>query len=149
MGPTTTCSTSTFECSFIFIFFIFLPLVCCTSKIDLRVCTKIGMCVGVYEKWYEKWYLNDDTKLVRYRFHSWWCHQMETFSALLAICARNSPVTGEFPSQRPVTRSFDVFYDLRMNKRLSKQRWGWWFETPSRPLWRHCNDSRSYLWSFV
>ena len=43
----------------------------------------------------------------------WWRHQMETFSALLALCARNSPVTGEFPSQRPVTRSFDVFFDLR------------------------------------
>ena len=52
--------------------------------------------------------------------------------ALLALCARNSPVTGEFPSQRPVKRSFDVFYDLRLNKRLSKQSWGWWFETPSR-----------------
>ena len=38
----------------------------------------------------------------------------------------NSPVTGEFPAQRPVTRSFDVFFDLRLNKRLSKQRWGWW-----------------------
>ena len=70
-------------------------------------------------------------------YHSWWRHQMETFSALLAICAGNSPVTGEFPAQRPVTRSFDVF--LRLNQRLSKQSWGWWFETPSRPLWRHCN----------
>ena len=38
---------------------------------------------------------------------------MEVFSALLALCAGNSPVTGEFPSQRPVTRSFDVFFDLR------------------------------------
>ena len=66
-----------------------------------------------------------------------WRHQMETFSALLAICAGNSPVTGEFPAQRPVTRSFDVFFDLRLNKRLSKQSRGWWFETPSRPLWRH------------
>ena len=43
--------------------------------------------------------------------NSWWRHQMETFSALLAICAGNSPVPGEFPSQRPVTRSFDVFFD--------------------------------------
>ena len=40
---------------------------------------------------------------------------METFSALLAICAGNSPVTGEFPARRPVTRSFDVFFDLRPN----------------------------------
>ena len=72
---------------------------------------------------------------------SWWCHWMETFPALLALCAGNSPVTGEFPAQRPVTRSFDVFVDLRMNKRLSKQSGGWWFETPLRSLWRHCNDS--------
>ena len=55
-----------------------------------------------------------------------------TFSALPDICAGNSPVTGEFPTQRPVTRSFDIFFDLRLNKRLSKQRWGWWFETSSR-----------------
>ena len=45
-------------------------------------------------------------------------------------------------TQRPVTRNFDVFFDLRLNKRLSKQSWGWWLETPSRPLWRHCNDLR-------
>ena len=56
----------------------------------------------------------------------WWRHQMESFSALLALCAGNSPVTGEFPAQRPVTRSFDVFYDLCLNKRLSKQSRGWW-----------------------
>ena len=73
------------------------------------------------------------------RLFSWWRHQMQTFSALLAICAVNSPVPGEFPAQRPVTRSFDVFFDLRLNKRLSKHSWGWWFETLSRPLWRHCN----------
>ena len=70
-----------------------------------------------------------------------WRHQMKTFSALLAICAGNSPVPGEFPTQRPVTRSFDVFFHLRLNKRLSKQWWGWWFETLSGPLWRHCNGT--------
>ena len=43
------------------------------------------------------------------------------------------------PAQGPVTRSFDVFSDLHLNNRLSKQSWGWWFETPSRPLWRHSN----------
>ena len=46
----------------------------------------------------------------------------------------------EFPTQRPVTRSFDTFFDLRLNKQLSKQSWGWWFEMLSHPLWRHCND---------
>ena len=70
---------------------------------------------------------------------SWWRHQMETFSALLAICAGKSPVPGEFHSQRPVTRSFDVFFDLHLNKRLSKQSWGWWFEL-SCQLWRPCDD---------
>ena len=44
-----------------------------------------------------------------------WCHQMETLSALLAICAGNSPVSIEFPAQRPVTRSFDIFFDLPPN----------------------------------
>ena len=46
---------------------------------------------------------------------------METFSALLALRAENSPITGEFPAQRPVTRTFDAFFDRRLNKRLSKQ----------------------------
>ena len=70
---------------------------------------------------------------------SWKRNQMETLSALLALCAGNSPVTGEFPSQRPVTRSFAVFFDLRLHKRLSKQSWGWWFGTPSHSLWCHSN----------
>ena len=51
----------------------------------------------------------------------------------------NPPVTGGFPSQRPVARSFDVFFDLRLNKRLSKQSRRLWFETQSRSLWRYCN----------
>ena len=68
-------------------------------------------------------------------------NEMETFSASLAICAGNSPVPGEFPAQRPVTRSFDVFFDLRLNKRLIKQSRGWWFETLSR----HRNDKREVL----
>ena len=46
---------------------------------------------------------------------------------------------GKFPAQRPVTQSFDVFFDLCPNKQLSKQPWGWWFETPSWSLWRQCN----------
>ena len=79
---------------------------------------------------------------------SQWRHQMETFSALLALCAGNSPVTGEFPAQRPVTRSFHVFVDLCLNKRLSKQSWRWWFETPSRSLWRHCNV-KHFCWNRI
>ena len=79
---------------------------------------------------------------------TWWRHQMETFSALLAICTGNSPVTGEFPTQRPVTRSFQVFFGLRLNKRLSKESWGWWFETLSCSLWRHIYISNAVTFSW-
>ena len=62
---------------------------------------------------------------------------MEAFSALLALCEGKPSVNDEFPSQGPVTWSFGVFFDLRLNKRLSKQWRHRWFETPSRSLWRH------------
>ena len=52
----------------------------------------------------------------------------------------------EFPTQRPVTRSFDVFFDRRLNKRLSNQPWGRWFETPSWSLWRCNENSNLYNW---
>ena len=71
-------------------------------------------------------------------------HGMMTSSNVDTFCVTD-PLCGEFtghrwiPTQRPVMRSFDVFFDLRLNKRLSKQLWGWWLETPSCPLWRHCN----------
>ena len=54
---------------------------------------------------------------------------------------------GEFPAQGPVTRSFDVFFDLHPNKRLSKQWRGWWFETQPCPLWRHRNDEVGFAGS--
>ena len=60
---------------------------------------------------------------------TWWRHQMETFSVLLPHCERNS------------LQSFDVFFDLHLNKQLSKQSRGLWFETPSHPLWCHCNEN--------
>ena len=69
---------------------------------------------------------------------------MGAFSAVLVILAENSSVTGEFPAQRPVTRSFGVFFDLHRNTGLSKQSWGWWFETPSCPLWHHNNVNVAY-----
>ena len=53
-------------------------------------------------------------KVFSWCLKTWWRHQMETFSALLAICAGNSPVPGEFLAQRPVTWSFDVFFDLHL-----------------------------------
>ena len=64
-----------------------------------------------------------------------WRHQIVTFSALLALYEGNPLVTDGFPSQRPVTQSFEVFFDLRPNKQLSKQSRR--FDTPSRSLWRH------------
>ena len=81
---------------------------------------------------------------------TWWRLQMVTFSTLLALCEGNSPVAGEFPSQRPVTWSLDVFFDLCQNKRLSKQSWCWWFEMPSHSLWRHCNGNvKSLIMGFI
>ena len=53
------------------------------------------------------------------------------------------------PAQRPVTRSFDVFFDLRLNKMLSKQSWGRWFEPLSCPLWRHSNAPWSSFYSWL
>ena len=54
------------------------------------------------------------------------------------LCGEFTGARG-IPSKGLVTRSFDVFFDMRLNQRLSKQWWGWWFETLPRPLWRHCN----------
>ena len=75
---------------------------------------------------------------------AWWRHQMETFPLYWPF-VRGIFGPGEFPSQRPMTRSFDVFFDLRLNKRLSKQLWSWWFETLSSPLWRHSNGVKISL----
>ena len=104
------------------------------SKIIVRIC---------HPRWNlpPRWPMASDTYRHKW-FRTCWRHQMEIFSALLALYVGNSPVTGEFPAQRPVTRGFDVFFDLRLNKPLNKQSWGWWFETLSRSLWRHCNESK-------
>ena len=57
-----------------------------------------------------------------------------------ARCAGNSSVTGEIPLTKASDAKLDVFYDQRLNTRLSKQSWGWWFETLSRSLRRYCNE---------
>ena len=82
-------------------------------------------------------------------WNAWWRHQMETFFALLDVCETNSPVTAEFTSQMPVTRIFDVFFDLPLNKRLSKPTKRRWFEPPPRPLWRRCNENISHFLCYV
>ena len=77
-------------------------------------------------------------------YYPWWRHQMETFSALLALCAGNSPVPVNSPHKGQWRGALMFSVDLRLNKRLSKQPWGWWFETPSWSLWRQCNVLMSY-----
>ena len=72
-------------------------------------------------------------------FHCMMTSSMETFSALLALCEGNSPVTSEFHSQGPLMWSFDVSFDLHLHKWLSKPLRCQWFETASCSLWHHCN----------
>ena len=62
---------------------------------------------------------------------------------------RFGPVVMGMPSHRPVTRGFDIFFDLCLNKRLSEQSKRWWYKTPSRSLWSHCNVTSPYCWAFV
>ena len=107
------------------------------SFLTLHTPSKITNTITAFNKWWQGPHMKRS-------WVTWWRHQMETFSALLAICAGNSPVSGEFPAQRPVTRSFGVFFDRPPKKHLSKQSWGWWFETLPRPLWRHSNVP--WLW---
>ena len=73
---------------------------------------------------------------------AWWCHQMETFSVLLALCVgiRRSSVKCPHKCKWRGALMFSLICAL--NKRLSKQSWVWWFETLSRWLWRHCNGPR-------
>ena len=85
----------------------------------------------------------------RVRVH--WLHRINCATSVMMTSSNGNifrvtgHLCGEFPAQRPVTRSFDVFFDLRLNKWLSKQPWGWWFETPSHPLWRHCNGDQKLI----
>ena len=74
---------------------------------------------------------------------TWWRHQMETFSALLALCAGNSPMTGEFPTQRSSNAELWCFFGIGEGKQVNEPSICWWFETLLRPLWRHCNASIS------
>ena len=133
----------------ILIYHRWLIIHCCTFYVSVQICNLklLVLFCDVHVSHYTIHLIifHSITRYMQHTLHSkksmftWWHHQMETFSALLAFCAGNSPVTGEFLAQRPVTQNFDVFFDLRLNKRLSKSR-GWWFETPSGSSWRHCNE---------
>ena len=60
---------------------------------------------------------------------------------IFRVCEGNPPISGDLRSHRPATHGFRVFFDLPLNKRLSKHSWCWWFETPASSLWRYCNDN--------
>ena len=89
----------------------------------------------------KSWKFQDDTMMGTWwrGDETLWCHQMFTFSVSVALCVGNSPVTGEFPSQRPVTWSFNVLLDPYLKKQFGKHLWHWWFVMPSLSLWHHCN----------
>ena len=135
--------------SFYFIFFSFLlcgrpSFLCCLLFL-------LGICKWLLPPVFLRWSLRQFAPL--YHFWSLFTrrrHQMETFPAFLALCAGNSPSPVNSPHKRPVTRSFDIFLHLRLNNQLSKQSWGWWFETPPHSLWRHCNDlaAPNWIWYF-
>ena len=80
-------------------------------------------------------------RTIRFSFAMMTSSNGNIFRATGPLCGEFTG-SGEFHTQRPVTRSFGVFFDLRLNKRLSKQLWGWWFETPAWSLWRHRNGAR-------
>ena len=96
----------------------------------------------------EDWRVNRDKSVYQQYLH------LTSFDMMTSsngnICHVTAPLcVGEFSSQRPVTRSFDVFFHLCLNKRLSKQSWRGWFETPSRSWWCHCNGCQYTLSTHV
>ena len=96
-------------------------------------------------------FVSVSTKFMACRHCNWYGYMMTSsngniFRVTGPLCGEFTGL-GEFPTQRPVTRSFDVFFDLSLNKRLSKQPWGWCFETPSCPLWRYFNNVS--IWQLV
>ena len=126
----------------------------CRERV-IYIYVPVLLCKNLFINLIVIWCVHKSCSFSDYRLYhvAWWRHQIETFSVLLVLCTGNSLVTGEFPSQRPVTRSFDVFFYRRLKKRLSKHSWSWWFETLSRPVWRHCKtrpvDWRPAAWPDV
>ena len=110
--------------------------------------TMLGVAVYFATAWRREWVRRRDCHnlVCIIIVGTWDCYDMMTssngniFRVTGHLCGEFTD-PGEFPAQRPVTRSFDVFVDLSLNKRLSKQSRGWWFQTQSRTLWRHCNES--------
>ena len=107
--------------------------------------TKMAFLVNT-EKWI-KW-TNEIISLNIMRLLLIGAHKLSLFMMTSSngnIFRVTDPLYAEFTGHRWTHRSKAsdaepwCFYDLRPNKRLSKQSWGWWFEMPSWPLWRHNN----------
>ena len=99
-----------------------------------------------------QWLLRWPPGIVSIADGPWWRHQMETFSRYWPFVRGiyRSPVSSSHKGQ---WRGALVFY-LCLNKWFNKHSWGWWFETPSHPLWRHCNalsdpDFNGVLWPLL
>ena len=113
-----------------------------------------------YQGWRQIWH-NDNSRFSVYggsdtKFSvtiTWWRHKMETFPRYWPFVRKiHVADTGGFPSQRPVARRFDVFFDVRLDKQLSKQSKCRWFETPLWSLWYYCHDLHGidwYLWWLI
>ena len=137
--------------------FLFLMSICeINSVLPLRTSNAELLCFVCYHHilllnqqpiclWFETSRRYVHVSVTVMMFQDWYCMMTSSNGNVLRVTGHlcgEFTGPGEFPAQRPVTRSFGVFSDLRLNKRLSKQSWGWWFETPSSPLWRPCNDHK-------
>ena len=96
------------------------------------------------ESYYSQWiWMNWVSRWVSIKSCVCFCSMMTSSDGNIFRVTR--PLCGEItghpwiPSQRPVARSFDVLFDLRLDKQLSEQSRRRWFETSSRSLWRYCN----------
>ena len=104
-------------------------------------------------------FADQSSGLVDSRWDSQWDWRATTFSMMASSNGNTfrvtGPLCGEFTDRRWIPRTkandayFDVVFDLRLNKRLGKQSWGWWFETSSRSLWRHCNGNRDVFYGIL
>ena len=83
------------------------------------------------------------TILIDQSLYLWYYSEFTRFITAPKYNIMTSSNGNKFPLYWPLTRNFDVFFDLRLNKWLSKQSWGWWFETPSHPVWRDGNELKS------
>ena len=115
---------------------------------NLKAFQKSNSVIWMYDPSFSQWIVSRNGHIPNKICSSRWLGRMMTswngsiFRVTDHLCGE---FPGEFPAQRPVTRSFDVFFHLRLNKRSSKQSWSWWFETPSRPFWRHYNAAN--IWT--